>query len=157
MHAHKRHVLIKLDITNAFDSVWRKAVLKACYNNPRLRHLCRLFWCALSTKAKIVGIGRLSEEGMQQGDPAGPVGCCISSKGHLLWAHEQLQAVGGCVVMDIYGRQILLWVDQDTHRGRPGISAKARASCSYSYKAEPSEVWDVCGITGSSDKQSQII
>ena len=101
MRAHKRHVLIKLDITNAFNSVWRKAVLKACYDNPRWRHLYRFFWCTLSPKTKIFGIDRLSEEGMQQGDPAGPVGYCISSHGHFLWAHEQLQVVGGCVTMDM--------------------------------------------------------
>ena len=39
---------------------------------------------------------------MQQGDPDGPVGFCIALlHSHAVWAHEQLQKVGGCVIMDM--------------------------------------------------------
>lgn len=74
MRNNKDHALMKLDFTNAFNTVWRRAVLKSCYDNPDMRHLYRFFWCTLSPKSIIVGIDNLSEEGMQQGDPAGPVG-----------------------------------------------------------------------------------
>ena len=70
-------------------------------DNPKWRHLYRFFWCTLSPKARIVGIDNLSEEGMQQGDPAVPVGFCIALHSHAVWAHEQLQKVGGCVIMDM--------------------------------------------------------
>ena len=98
---NKTHVLLKLDFTNAFNSVWRKAVLKACLENPEWRHLYRFFWCTLSPKSIIFGIDNLSEEGMQQGDPAGPVGYCMSSHSDFVWARDQLKAVGGTAVMDM--------------------------------------------------------
>ena len=101
MHNNKGHALLKLDFTNAFNTVWRRSVLKACYENPAWRHLYRFFWCTLAPKSLIVGIDNLSEEGMQQGDPAGPAGFCMPIHKHAVWAHEQLQKVGGCVVMDM--------------------------------------------------------
>ena len=35
MRAHPSHTLLKLDFTNAFNSVWRSAILSECYNNPK--------------------------------------------------------------------------------------------------------------------------
>ena len=76
-------------------------MLKACLEKPEWRHLYRFFWYTLSPKSKIFGIDNLSEEGMQQGDPAGPVGYCMSSHPHFEWAYQQLRFVGGMVVMDM--------------------------------------------------------
>ena len=38
MRNNESHVLIKLDFTNAFNTVWRSAVLQACLNKQEWRH-----------------------------------------------------------------------------------------------------------------------
>ena len=35
MNNNQKHVLMKLDFTNTFNTVWRDAVLKSCYENPK--------------------------------------------------------------------------------------------------------------------------
>ena len=101
MRAHPDHTLLKLDFTNAFNSVWRMSILKECYDNPDWRHLYRFFWINLSPKSRILAIHSLSEEGVQQGDPSGPLGFCIALHRHAVWAHEQLQQVGGMAIFDM--------------------------------------------------------
>ena len=78
MRAHPDHTLLKLDFSNAFNSVWRRTILKECWDNPKLRHLYRFFFANLSPRALILGLRALSEEGVQQGDPSGPAGFCIA-------------------------------------------------------------------------------
>ena len=56
MQGHPDHVLLKLDFTNAFNTVWRSAILKACQENEKWRHLYRFFWATLSPIALIMGI-----------------------------------------------------------------------------------------------------
>ena len=73
LRAHPQHTLLKLDFTNAFNSVWRTSILNECYDNPEWRHLYRFFWANLSPRARILSINALSEEGVQQGDPSGPL------------------------------------------------------------------------------------
>ena len=53
MRNNRTHVLLKFDFSNAFNTVWRSAVLKACYDNPSWRHLYRFLWCTLSPKSDI--------------------------------------------------------------------------------------------------------
>jgi hypothetical protein len=101
MRAHPHHTLLKLDFTNAFNTVWRSAILRACYNKPEWRHLYRFFFANLSPRALILGINSLSEEGVQQGDPSGPAGFCIALHQHAVWAHEQLGEVGGMALFDM--------------------------------------------------------
>ena len=59
-------VLLKLDFTNAFNTVWRVAILKERYDNPDWCHLYRFFWANLSPRARILAIHALSEEGVQR-------------------------------------------------------------------------------------------
>ena len=101
MRAHPSHVLLKLDFTNAYNTVWRAAVLKACYDEPKWRHLYRFFFATLSPKSIIKGINRLSEEGMQQGDVASAAGFCMALRRPAEWAHEQLRQHGGMGVFDM--------------------------------------------------------
>ena len=101
MHAHPDHVLLKLDFTNAYNTVWRAAILRACYENHEWRHLYRFYWATLSPTSLIVGINSLSEEGVQQGDAAGPAGFCKALQKHAKWAHEELQKVKGFGVFDM--------------------------------------------------------
>ena len=95
MRNNRTHVLLKLDFSNAFNTVWRSAVLKACYENPEWRHLYRFLCCTLSPKSTIVGIHNLSCEGMQQGDSAGSNGFCMSLQPLAKWADAQPRAAGG--------------------------------------------------------------
>ena len=101
MKAHPDHTLLKLDFTNAFNSVWRSAILSECLGNEAWRHLYRFFWCNLSPRSRILAINALSEEGVQQGDPSGPAGFCIALHRHAVWAHQQLQEVGGMAIFDM--------------------------------------------------------
>ena len=101
MTHNKNHVLLKLDFTNAFNTVWRSAVLKACLERPEWRHLYRFFWCTLSPKSRIVGIDATSDEGMQQGDSAGSTGFCMPLQKLAEWANNQLKAVGGRAAFDM--------------------------------------------------------
>ena len=101
MRAHPGHTLLKLDFTNAFNSVWRGSILKECYDNKEWRHLYRFFWANLSPRSRIMAIHALSEEGVQQGDPSGPAGFCIALHRHAVWAHERLRAVGGMSIFDM--------------------------------------------------------
>ena len=101
MRHNKQHVLLKLDFSNAFNTVWRKAVLQACRDKQEWRHLYRFFWCTLSPKSMICGINNLSCEGMQQGDSAGSTGFCMPLQPQAEWVNTQLQKVGGRAVFDM--------------------------------------------------------
>ena len=101
MDAHPNHVLLKLDFTNAFNTVWRKAILKACYENEKWRHLYRCLWATLSPMALIKGINALSREGVQQGDPFGPAAFCMPLNPVAKWAHGELKKVGGIASFDM--------------------------------------------------------
>ena len=91
MRNNRTHVLLKLDFSNAFNTVWRSAVLKACYDNPSWRHLYQFLWCTHSPKSDIVGINNLSCEGMQQGDSAGSTGFCMTLQPPAKWVDTQLR------------------------------------------------------------------
>ena len=101
LRANPSHVLLKLDFTNAFNSVWRMSILKECYDNEDWRHLYRFFWSNLSPRSRIMAINSLSEEGVQQGDPSGPLGFCMALHRHAVWAHEQLKEVGDMSIFDM--------------------------------------------------------
>ena len=101
MRNNMTHVLLKLDFSNAFNTVWRSAVLKACYDNPSWRHLYRFLWCTLSPKSDTVGINNLSCEGMQQGDSAGSTGFCMALQPLAKWADTQLRTAGGRAAFDM--------------------------------------------------------
>ena len=56
---------------------------------------------ALSPKALIREIGALSREGVQQGDPAGPAGFCMTLKKCAEWDHKELCKVSGMALFDM--------------------------------------------------------
>ena len=112
MMAHPNHVLLKLDFTNAFNTVWRAAILRACYENPEWRHLYRFYWATLSPMAVIVGITKLSEEGVQQGDAGASAGFCKPVQPHAKWAHEELQKHDGFAVFDMDDGYMVGPIDQ---------------------------------------------
>ena len=101
MQGHPDHVLLKLDFTNAFNTVWRSAILKACRENEKWRHLYRFFWATLSPMALTMGIRVRSREGVQQGDPSGPAGFCMALHPCAAWAHQELRKVGGMALFDM--------------------------------------------------------
>ena len=101
MRAHPNQALLKLDFTNAFGTVWRAAVLRACYNKPEWRHLYRFLWATLSPKAYIKGLGTTSDEGAQQGDVAGPCIFSFPLQPHAEWVNRRLKMVGGLAVFDM--------------------------------------------------------
>ena len=103
MHAHPTHVLLKLDFTNAFNTVWCAATLRACLDKPEWRHLYRFLWTTLphAVQAFIKGSGVTYDEGAQQGDVAGPHIFRMPVKKHAEWALSELKKVDGMTRFDM--------------------------------------------------------
>ena len=72
------HILVKLDFQNAFNSIHREAVLHAVANHiPALYPFCHLTYS--SHTSLTFGDGFVSsEDGVQQGDPLGPLLFCLT-------------------------------------------------------------------------------
>ena len=71
-------VIAKLDFTNAFTNLRRDTLLEAVYKTvPEIYKFCHLSY-SQPTKLKYESRSILSEEGIQQGDPLGPLLFCIT-------------------------------------------------------------------------------
>ena len=72
------HVLVKLDFTNAFNSLHRSDMLLSLHNHlPELYAFC----CSSYSQPSFLFFGShtiLSQEGPQQGDPLGPLLFCLT-------------------------------------------------------------------------------
>ena len=68
MEANPSHILLKLDFTNAFNTMSRAAIIQACLNEPRWRKFVKFIWVTLSPASHVQGIPALSWKGVQQGD-----------------------------------------------------------------------------------------
>ena len=101
MQAHPDHLLLKLDFSNAFNTMSRAAVLDACYRNPRWRKFYRFFWAVLSPESHIRGIPTGSAEGMQQGDTWGSACFCIGINDDVQWANNEMKNSQGMVAFDM--------------------------------------------------------
>lgn len=77
-HAAPDDILVKLDFSNAFNSIRRDAMLAAVVSNiPELYCFCHLSYSTHSF-LKFGTYTIMSEEGAQQGDPLGPLLFCIT-------------------------------------------------------------------------------
>jgi hypothetical protein len=95
------HCVLKLDFSNAFNSVWRARVLEAIAETPEWQHLYAYFWATLSPACVVNGIGSLSDEGVVQGSAGGPAGLCMAIHKYIVWADEEMRQRGGFVVFDM--------------------------------------------------------
>ena len=70
------HVLVKLDFSNAFNSIYRREMLLAVHSRmPELYSFC----CSAYNQPPVLFFGQYtvqSQEGTQQGDPIGPLLFC---------------------------------------------------------------------------------
>jgi hypothetical protein len=72
------HVIVKLDFTNAFNCLRRDIMLDAVLNAiPEIYTFCHMAYNS-STMLKFGDYVILSQEGVQQGDPLGPLIFCLS-------------------------------------------------------------------------------
>lgn len=72
------NVLVKLDFSNAFNCIRRDAMLQAVFDQiPELYRYCHLAYSS-SSFLKFGSFTMLSEEGVQQGDPLGPLCFCLT-------------------------------------------------------------------------------
>jgi hypothetical protein len=72
------HVVVKLDFSNAFNNIHRDVVLSSVAN--LLPNIYRFFHLSYdkSTLLKFSNSIIISQEGVQQGDPLGPLGFCLA-------------------------------------------------------------------------------
>ena len=83
------NIVVKLDFSNAFNSLRRDCMLQAVNNViPELYRYC----CLAYSQSTLLSFGQytvLSQEGTQQGDPIGPLLFCIT-------VHPLLQSMSSC-------------------------------------------------------------
>ena len=76
--SQKGDIVVKLDFSNAFNNLHRDVILRAVSDNvPELYRFCHLAYSSDS----ILKFGQftiMSQEGVQQGDPLGPLLFCLS-------------------------------------------------------------------------------
>jgi hypothetical protein len=100
MQLHQGHCLLKLDFSNAFNSVWRARVLQSIMRKKEWRHLYKYFWATLSPAAVIAGLTSRSA-GVVQGSAGGPAGFCMAIQEFLEKADKELRTMGGMAVFDM--------------------------------------------------------
>jgi hypothetical protein len=85
------HIVVKLDFSNAFNSLHRDVMLEAIAENvPQIYRFCHLSYDKTSSLT-FFGNDILSQEGVQQGDPLGPLLFCLSIHPMLLSCKSKLK------------------------------------------------------------------
>ena len=96
----EEHVVMELDIGNAFPTMSRKAMVMEVANAPvgnSVRDLAPVLLATLSPESIIVGLEGKSVEGLQTGEPSGPLAYCMALHPDLEWADAELAKHGGCL------------------------------------------------------------
>ena len=85
------YIIVKLDFSNAFNSLHRDTMLNAIVEHvPQIYRFCHLAYDT-SSALKFFNHTLLSQEGVQQGDPLGPLLFCLSIHPLLLACGSQLK------------------------------------------------------------------
>lgn len=103
----RRQAVLKVDITNAFNTVDRHLLLSSLYNTPSLRPLWRMAQFAYATSSSLLlqrsgSVAIPSSQGVRQGDPLGSLLFAFYIKDLLTDIAEQSGVVPYAYIDDVH-------------------------------------------------------
>ena len=106
LEVHTGHLVAKLDVKNAFNSLDRRVVLTRMNEVPGVRNLCPLFHATHTPEAAMHTAqgARLDFDrtaGADQGGPLSSLALCVALQPHLVEANSTLRSAGGMVVAEM--------------------------------------------------------
>ena len=130
------HVILKLDMTNAYNTIHRDHVLKAVFNEPALKPLWRMVLWAYGSPSDLLSADNTgnivntlsSAQGMRQGDPLAPLLFAVGVK--------QLYQSTADILREDNGSGVLLaFLDDVNLAVRPNTDVTTRALAHLSQEA----------------------